>query len=379
MSDSSKPDKPQPAGKIDRQKLARYFFFAVFLVLLYQLALMLSPFAVAILGACILSVVFYPFHRRLSNRLKEYPSWAAGLSTTLIVLLIVIPMSLAAWLFIKETSKVHMAAEAWIEQVRSLHAQSHAPPFADSVHSLLDKSRDFLDFWNIDPEDIFLKNVNELSANMTHVTTALIRDVVFLAFDLVVLTFVLFFFLRDGPSILRRLVDLIPMPPAHKQAILARLQETLLAVLRGILAVAVAQGALAGIGFALFGIPFPVLLGVLTTLLSPIPVVGAAGVWGSVAVCLTAAGELRTALFVALWNLVIVNAIDHFLRPILIGSRAKIPVLLLFFGLVGGMRVYGFKGLLLGPLVIALVLAFINIYRQEFQGALDSSKGPSGL
>lgn len=371
--------KPQAGfAALNRQRLVQYFFFAVFLILFYQVLRMLAPFMVALIGAAILALLVYPMHAAISRRMRQYPSAAAALTATLVTVIIILPTTLFGWIFIKETAKVYPAAKEWVESLRALKGGAWDSRLPPQALALWNGTRDFLDFWNIDLQDILLKNLDLLSSRTTQIATSLIRNTVYVAFNLVLMAFTLFFFLRDGPHIIRRFTELVPMATSHKLVILARIRETLTAVVRGVLAVAVIHGLLNGIGFAMFGVPFPVLLGVLTAFVSPIPAIGAAAVWGPVAACMFISGNTSDALYIFLWCAG-VSLADHVLKPLLIGAGSRIPVLLLFLGLLGGLHAYGFMGLLLGPLVIALMLAFVNIYRQEYQWLLQppqEEKGP---
>jgi len=161
------------------------------------------------------------------------------------------------------------------------------------------------------------------------------------------------------------------MAPANKKAVINSLQTTLYAVIRGVLVVALLQGVLAGGGFALIGVPFPVLLGLLIMILAVIPFFGPATIWGPVSIGLALNGDMTKSLLVLAWGALVISVIDNFLRPLLISKDAKLPVLLLFFGIFGGLKAYGAVGLLIGPVMIALLLAFINIYRREYDWLLN--------
>ena len=128
---------------------------------------------------------------------------------------------------------------------------------------------------------------------------------------------------------------------------------------------AASQGFLAGVGFALAGVPVPVFLGFTAAFAALVPPFGPTLVWLPVALYQLTQSK-AAGLFLLLWGALVVSTVDNFLRPMLIGSKAKLPFLLLFFGILGGLRTYGFLGLILGPLLIAMTLAFIQIYREEY-------------
>ncbi len=359
-----------------RQRLIQYFFFAVFLLLLWQVLRILAPFYLALLGASVLSLMTYPMHAWVANRIKASPSIAAAISTTAIFLVVIIPVLILGWISIKETAKIYPFVQEWVQQANfsgTVPLQESLPPRLLEITGIV---AEFAKRWNIDPQEIFLENLHQLSLGMTGLAKALIKNTLFLIFNIIVLTFTLFFFLRDGSFLIRRSVELVPMAPRNKHAIVNKLQMTLYAVVRGVFVVAVIQGVLAGIGYALFGVPFPVFLGVLTTFLAPIPLIGPASIWVPVAIGLFMSGAYANALYIFLWGLLVVSMIDNFLRPVLISADAKLPILLLFFGMLGGLKVYGVTGVILGPVTIALLMAFINIYRREYRWLLNPPPKP---
>ena len=135
------------------------------------------------------------------------------------------------------------------------------------------------------------------------------------------------------------------------------------------------QGVLNGVGFALIGVPLPALLGMLTTVLSPIPFLGPLGVLVPIGLGAAMSGSTASGALAAVWCVGVAVLVERVLRPILVRPENEIPVLLLFFGLLGGVRVYGLIGVLLGPVLIALTLAFIKVYRKEYHWLL-SQEGP---
>jgi predicted PurR-regulated permease PerM len=141
------------------------------------------------------------------------------------------------------------------------------------------------------------------------------------------------------------------------------------------LATAIAQGVLAGLGYWLAGVPFSLLLGVLSGFLSLIPF-AVPLVWGGCAVYLAASGSAGAAIFLSVWGITVISSVDNLIRPLVIGERAKLSALLLFFAILGGLSVYGFLGLLLGPVLVAIVVTFLSIYREEYVDTAPPAPGP---
>lgn len=287
-------------------------------------------------------------------------------STLALLLIVIIPLVLFVWLLIKESVAAYQSAQGWLQDIKNNGGISLDSTFPDSVKSIWVKTEKLLARWDIVPQDIFLNNINQIGKNISTLGAVVVKNMTMLIFDGIVMVFTLFFFLRDGEKIARKIVDLIPMELSYKEHILERLEQTLSAIVRGFFITAAAQGLLAGFGYAITGLRFSVLLGFLTAFSALIPFAGAAAVWIPASLYLLFKGSVVKCIILALWGVLVVSLIDNFLKPVLIGDKAKIPMFLLFFALFGGLRVYGFIGVLVGPLIITTILAFIKIYEEQF-------------
>ncbi|MBI3299778.1 MAG: AI-2E family transporter [Elusimicrobia bacterium] len=366
---------PRPAT-ISGHRLFQAFFFAAFALVAWQFHRILSEFYVALFGAALLALVVYPLHVRVVKALKGRTNAAAVLTSGLVVLVVVIPALLTGWAAVRQTTKLVPVVSQWMRDrgfQRGFPTSEMLPPRA---RELWDRGVGLLESRGVevDPRAAMLENLDQLSGMVTSLAGAALRNLAFFVFQLGVMVFSLFFLLRDGARVVKGALELVPMPEEHKRGLVARLQTTLLAVLRGIFIVAAVQGLLAIAGFFVLGVPFAILLGALTAFFAPVPVIGTAAVWIPVAAGLALSGSMPQAIGVALWCGLFVSLTDNFMRPILIGSEAKLPILLLFFGMLGGLRVYGFAGVLVGPVIVALFLAFADIYRREFRWLLAARR-----
>jgi predicted PurR-regulated permease PerM len=172
--------------------------------------------------------------------------------------------------------------------------------------------------------------------------------------------FVLFFVLRDGPKAAEQVVRMVPIEGQLRERLWQHLIDVTRAVFMGIGLTALVQGVLLGIGFAIAGLPSPLVFGVLGALFALVPVVGTALVWLPATLWLLIQGEPGYALFMAAWGVLAVGSVDNFLRPILISGRAEVPTLAVFIGVMGGLSAFGFVGLFLGPIVLGLVVALFR-------------------
>lgn len=350
-----------------KEQLFRYFFIGVFILLLYQILLILSPFYTGILGAIALTLIFFPLHRLILRAVgPKRGSLAAAVSTILVLVLIVIPFTLFTWVLIKEFKVLYPVIERFSSTIGSWRQGEYfiQAPFLKAVEI---KLQAILDLAQIDLQRIVMATADRIFGTVASFGKKLPRNMFVFVFNMLIMIFTLFFLLRDGQSLFKKAKDLVPMDDKHKDHIASQLYLTVTAVVRGVFLVAVAQGTLAAAGFFMAGVPSPVVLGFGTVLLALIPFVGAAAVWLPISIYYMVSASVGKGIFLFLWGLLVVSLVDNFLRPILIGSKARLPILFLFFGILGGIKVYGPMGLFLGPLVVALMIAFIRIYREEFQ------------
>ena len=189
---------------------------------------------------------------------------------------------------------------------------------------------------------------------------------------LFLMLFILFFFLRDGEIMLDRILCLVPMEEGRKAHLVKHLSSVTKAVVLGALMIALVQGALIGIGFAIVRLPSPIVFAVLASGAALVPLIGTALVWAPAAFVLTAQGYEGSAIFLVIWGVAVVSSVDNFLRPRFISGRAQISTLPVFIGLLGGLHAFGPIGMFLGPVVVALVLALFR-FAEETRGKAAST------
>lgn len=351
---------------MSREHLFAAFFFAVFAFLLYQLALFLAPFFTPLVWAAILALTFYPLTHGLTRLLGGRRSLASTLLVVAVLAVVVFPSIYLGSLIVTQTTAAYERVQQMardgelgrvVEQLRAsrpgLLIQRMADPLRDKV--------------NIDPAALIVTATNWVSQEIAGQAAQLARNILFTLVNFTLTLIALFFFFRDGERIADRIRDLLPMAPEHKDVVFARLYDTLTAVVQGMVLTAVAQGTLAGIGYWLIAdMPFALFLGFLTGLASFLPMAGPAFVWAGVAIYLAATGETTRALGMALWGALVVSTADNFVKTLVIGGRARLPTFLLLFALLGGLSVYGFLGVFLAPVILAILLTFTDIYRELY-------------
>jgi predicted PurR-regulated permease PerM len=179
-----------------------------------------------------------------------------------------------------------------------------------------------------------------------------------------VVVFTLFYFFRDGERIRLAAYEMVPLQRLQWHDIITRTQDVIGATVYGVLAISAIQGVLGTFIFWSLGLPSPILWGVVMFFLSMIPMAGAFLVWVPAAAYLALTGAFVKAGILVVWGLVVIGGIDNVLSPRLVGRRARLHELLIFFSVLGGLQVFGVLGLVLGPVVVAMTLALIEMARQ---------------
>ncbi|MBU2575167.1 MAG: AI-2E family transporter [Elusimicrobia bacterium] len=337
--------------KFDKARLFSFSFFGILLFLLYQLLKVLSPFISAIIVAGTLALIFYPIHLWIRKKVNDNNNAASVISTAGTLLTVVLPMLIFGWLLFKESKEIYPKTSQWLSNISQTGFALALPP-------------QLKDVWNIDAGDIILRNLKNIQENIMKSGGRILTNIFFFLVNFMVMIVTIFVFFRDGERLLHWIIDTIPMDREHKYRIANQLYITTIAVVRGILLTAVIQGVTAMLGYAIAGLPAPVLLGCITSFAALVPFVGTSVVWIPLGLFFMFYKGFYTGLFVLLWGLLVIGLLDNILRPVLIGKKAKLPIFLLFLGIFGGLKVYGPIGIFLGPLLISCVIVFLQIYRE---------------
>jgi predicted PurR-regulated permease PerM len=347
-----------------RQQLFAAFFFAVFLFLLAQLYSLFSGFLVPLIWTVIFVLTFHPLYALLLRLLRGRRALASLLMTLFIINLVAVPVFFFSSVLTSQVIDFYQHVQ---EASQSGELQKFLTSWQDTfLGRLWTKWGPGLLTSNIDLPALALQGANATSQFIVGKATEIAKNLVVFLFDFLILSFSLFFFFRDGEGLYNTLRDLIPMEPEHKDEIFQRFYETVSAVVQGMIATAVAQGVLAWIGFWALGIEFSFFLASAAALMSMQPLGGSAVVWLPCALYLGFAGSWAKGIGLMVYGALIISGVDNIIKPLIIGGRTRLPTLFLFFGILGGLQAYGFLGVFLGPVVLATIMAFVNIYKAEY-------------
>lgn len=347
---------------VNRDLVIRVFFFTTFAFLLYQLFLLARPFLPSILVAIMLTITFFPLYKWVRKKVRS-DNLAALILTFLVVLAAVIPLVILVWIIIKEARNLIPAVQNVMEGLASGEVLTLKERLPLSMQSTVDRAAELLRAVNIDAGPFVMENVHEMGQRIAAFGTLLARNSLFMIARLMILIISLFFLFRDGDRFFKWLLNLIPMEASHKADVARSAYETFRAVTIGVFLTAAAQGLVAMAGFLIAGIRLPVLLGLGVGLVS---LLGASFIITLPVGLFILMESTSKGLFLLLWGAIAVGWLDNFLKPILIGSRARMPFILVFFSILGGLKMYGLLGLILGPILVASVLTFIRIYKEAY-------------
>ena len=387
MADSAPKTSPSESEKAplllppaaDQRKIFRWFFFGFFAFLLYQLILILSLFGDVIIWACSLSLVFWPIFRQVELRMPGKGNLAAGLCTTAVLLLVLIPLTAVFWIVLEQSTQLYPTLQEWIVVFRSPDSASLVSMLPEFLQNMILQVTDWIASTPIladfDFADFMLSNVDATSVMLANFGAATARNLLFGLINLMLILVLMYFCFRDGQRFLQWFFDVLPMESDHAQSVAVRVYDTVTAVIRSALITASVQGALALVGYLIAGVPLALLFGVLTGFAALIPVVGAGLVWLPIGLFVFTQDPFW-GIFILIWGFVLVSMIDNVLKPILIGNQARMPILLIFCAMIGGANIYGVTGFIVGPILIAVLLAFITIYRDYYlpEGGQGSGK-----
>ncbi len=336
-------------------------YFAGLAVVAVLMVVLLSPFLSALAWSGVLGLAAYPMYRFLLRFCKGRKNLAAFLATTVVVLIIVIPLVILAVLFTDQAINLvgvlqHYASSGHIPGREEILANP-------TVKKVLAHLPAYIK--NIDFKPMLLTAMKSASTFAVIVSKAFFKNAIEAVIKFFIMCAVLFFIFRDGEAAAASLWESIPIKESDKVVIISAIKRVINAVLYGVVLTCVAQGILGGIGFAIAGLPSSVFFGAVMIICAFIPVVGTALVWVPAAAYLVLTGHYGMALFLAIWCVTIVSSVDNFVRPYFISGKSRIPLVVILLGALGGLATMGFLGIILGPLIFTVAMEVFHVYKTE--------------
>ena len=312
---------------------------------------MVQPFVPALTWAVVLAVIAHPLHERILARLR-WPGVAATLAVVLVTLVIALPTAL----LVREIGREAVASADAFHRLMDGERWKRA---LDQIESLA-PVREWLD-----SELDIRGQVAQASGGVAKSVRATLASGVEFAVTLLVTFFLLFFFLRDKWRILAAVEGLMPLASTESAEVVRKLRDMISAVVYGTLVVALVQGSLGGLIFWWLELPSPLLWGAIMALLAVLPILGAGIVWAPAAALLALDGHWDKALILVAWGAIVIGLVDNLLLPVLMKSRLHMHTVPVFIAAVGGLFAFGTTGIVLGPLILALGFALLEVWKRR--------------
>ena len=352
---------------MNQKTLSRYFFIAILLGATFVFFYMVRAFLVPVLLAAVFTTLFYPMYEWFVWAFRGKRSLAAFVCCFILLLAVILPILGVANLVANEAIEVYHTAE---EKVSEILDKGEAGPLGRL------KQQRWVREWGLDKID-WKASARDAAASAGSVLATVInktsRGTLQVLIILFTTLFTMFYFFRDGKTLLKKLRYLVPLDREYKNAIAARFSSVARATVKGTLLIALVQGTLSGITLWIFGVDSPFLWGVVATFLSIIPLVGAWLVLYPAAFILMATGQVWQGVGILIVTIVVIVNVDNLMRPRLVGQETGMHDLMVFFSTLGGIAMFGAMGFIIGPMIAALFLAVLEIYSTEFKEDLDGT------
>jgi len=320
-------------------------------LLLFLCWLLVQPFLGPIAWALALAVVAHPLHGWIARRIEK-PGLAAGLAVFAIAVVIIAPAIFVGHSIVREAVSGAQTIQSGLESGKWREQLARSPRLGGALAA-------------IEQQGNLGSQLQGLAGEATKRVSTVLTGSAWAVIELLLTLFVLFYFFRDRDTALGTLRSLVPLSERETDEVFTRVSDTIHATIYGTLVVAAVQGTLGGLMFWWLGLPAPILWGAVMALLAIVPVLGAFIVWVPAAIFLAASGQWGKAAILTAWGGIVVALIDNLLYPILVGKRLRLHTVPVFFAIVGGLAVFGAAGLVLGPVVLALTDAILEIWRRR--------------
>lgn len=328
-----------------KEQYRKYSLITIILGLGLLLFLKMTPFMGGILGACTIYIMVRDQMLYLTQKKKIRKSVTAIILLIEAILCFLVPLSLAVWLLISKLQTINVDTATFVDTITNLADWIHRK----TEYDLLSK-----------------ENISSIASILPGIGQFLMGGISSFAVNLFVLVFVLYFMLIGGTKMEQYIYELLPFSDSNKKHVMNEINMIVRANAIGIPLLAIIQGAIATLGYYLFDAPSALLFGFLTCFATVIPIVGTTLVWFPLAAYMAISGDWPHAIGLLLYCGLIVTNIDNLIRFILQKKMADTHPLITIFGVVIGLSLFGFMGVIFGPLLISIFILCVNIFKEQY-------------
>jgi predicted PurR-regulated permease PerM len=349
-----------------REKIFLYFLLAITGGFALLAILMLLPFLKPILWAVIFSLVLYPLHIKLSQWVRGN-TLSALVLTLIVFLLVVIPFTFVLAVAIRQSVElIHiianaMQANAHTQMMNRLIELNLLERFLTEEYA--QKLKDYIASQEF--QNLLLSTLRDLVQKILGMLTSLFPAIGAFVFKTFVFLLTLFFILRDGPKFVRFIERFTPMHKEDVGQVSLTVYKTVLATVYGSIGVGLVQGLVGFVGYRIVGLDYSTLLGIATFMSSFVPPFGSGFIWFPVALYTFFEKSQYYGIFMFLYGFLIISTIDNLVRPAIMKMGIRIPYIILFFSIVGGLLTFGFVGIFLGPIIFTTLFTLALIYEKR--------------
>jgi predicted PurR-regulated permease PerM/CRP-like cAMP-binding protein len=353
-----------PAGRIwgmAMRGLEEKSFLLLLIAVTVAFVWILWPFSGAILWGTVLAIMFRPMNRRILYTIGQRPNVAALISLAVILFIVVLPVVGLGAALVREAVAMYKQIEVGEFDVGLFFSRipETLPGWAVGLLNYFDLT-DFADI-----QERISAVLTQGGQVIAAQALAIGQNTVQLVVSFFVMLYLLFFLLRDGDALARRSRDAVPLDTGEQNALFRRFALVIRAIVKGSIVVALAQGALGGPIFWLLGIQGSLLWGAVMAVLALVPVVGAGLIWVPASLYLLVTGSIWQGIVLIVFGALVISMVDNVLRPILVGGETKIPDYLVLIATLGGIIIFGFNGLLIGPVIASMFLAVWDLFLEH--------------
>lgn len=348
------------------QKIILWFFLGLFLFSAILLGWLIRPFLSIIILALVVTGLFNPINKRLAQKLR--PSLASFITCFLIFFVLFIPIVLLAGILSREAYGLYVMARSAVsyDQIKTLFASTR----------ILERANAFLSPFQFElTGDELFNAISELGKFiglfLFKQTNAIASNLLAFLVNFFLMLIITYFMLIDGPRLVTFIIDLSPLPREQDEKLIYKFKDIAHAILMVNGLGGLIQGILGGIVWAIFGLNSPFLWGVIMGLLAFLPIFGIGAVFIPTALYLVLKGRIAAAVFFIVFYVSVSSGIEYFLKPRLVGQRAKMHTLLVFLSIISGLKLFGMLGIIYGPLVVTAFLTLHDIYQQSYQNQIE--------
>lgn len=352
------------------KSLTKPFILILVALVLFGCYLVFKPFLTEILVAAILVSVFYTPYLHFTKFLRGRNRLAAILMCLLLLVLIILPaLKLIAYAG-NQSISAYNSAVIFFESHHSVNDVLKADFFHQGLFSYLDLSK-----YNITGQtfqDAFLTILKQSSNWLLSGASILLKGTTNFIISLLIIIVTMYFFFVDGRQMVKRIMELMPWPQKYNEELFHKFQVVSRSTFLASFSASLAQGIVAAIGFWIVGFP-PLLAGVLVALFSFLPL-GSSMFYIPMTIFYLLVGQIWQGIFIVLWGTFIISTIDNVVRAYMIKDEAQINPIFVLLSILGGIIIFGFWGVILGPLIVALTVTILHIYELEFKDEINEPK-----